>query len=194
MTLTQAIDWEGRYREGRTGWERQGPHPCFLAWRENGALAPPGRVLVPGAGRSEEPLRLAEAGFSVTVVDAAPSAVAVQQERLKGTGGEAFVADLFTWDPPTPFDLIYEQTCLCALPPGLWPDYAARLARWLRPGGRLFALFMQTETEGGPPFHCDLAAMHALFGAELWSWPERLPDPVAHPAIGREQPAILLRR
>ncbi len=194
MSRTQAIDWEGRYRDGRTGWERQGLHPSFIAWRDSGALAPPGRVLVPGAGRSPEPLRLAEAGFGVTIVDAAPSAVAVQQEWLQGTGAEAFVADLFTWEPPAPFDLIYDQTCLCALPPALWPDYAARLARWLRPGGRLFALFMQTGTEGGPPFHCDLAAMRALFGAELWIWPDHLPDLVAHSAIGREQPAILLRR
>ena len=194
MSRTQAIDWEGRYRDGRTGWERQGLHPSFIAWRDSGALAPPGRVLVPGAGRSPEPLRLAEAGFGVTIVDAAPSAVAVQQEWLQGTGAEAFVADLFTWEPPAPFDLIYDQTCLCALPPALWPDYAARLAGWLRPGGQLFALFMQTGTEGGPPFDCDLAVMRRLFPPELWAWPEALPAPVPHPSLRAEQPALLRRR
>src|SRR6478736_685143 len=40
-------------------------------------------------------------------------------------------ADLFAWDPVSPFDAVYDQTCLCALPPGLWPSYARRLHRWL---------------------------------------------------------------
>ena len=198
MSTTQAIDWESKYRAGSTGWERPEPHPAFRAWHAAGAFAPPGRVLVPGAGRSHEPLGLAEAGWDVTVVDVAPSAVAVQQARLAPEGrapmGRALLADLFTWAPEAPFDAIYDQTCLCALPPALWPDYAARLASWLRPGGRLFALFMQTGTEGGPPFDCDLAVMRTLFPPELWAWPEALPAPVPHPSLRAEQPALLRRR
>ncbi len=194
MSETQAVDWEERYRGGATTWERRGLNPAFLGWRELGALAPC-RILVPGAGRSLEPLALAEAGFDVTVVDAAPTAVAAQRARFDRIKAPARVeqADLFAWDPDRPFDAVYDQTCLCALPPALWPNYARRLHRWLRPGGSLFVLFMHMDGPGGPPFHCDLDAMRRLFAAPTWVWPDVLPGRVDHPPFRSEQPAILRR-
>ena len=194
MSETQSVDWEGRYRGGATGWERHGLNPAFLAWRESGELAPC-RILVPGGGRSLEPLALAEAGFDVTVVDAAPSAVATQQARLNRIKVQARVeqADLFAWDPDRQFDAIYDQTCLCALPTALWPNYARRLHRWLRPGGSLFVLFMQTDRTDGPPFHCDLDAMRRLFETPTWIWPGALIGRVEHSPGRSEQPAVLRR-
>lgn len=194
MSATQAVDWEGRYREGTTGWERGGLNPAFLAWRESGTLAPC-RILVPGGGRSLEPLALAEAGFAVTVIDAAPSAVAMQRARLERLQIDASIelADLFTWEPTAPFDAIYDQTCLCALPPKLWPDYAARLRRWLCSDGVLFMLFMQSDRPSGPPFHCDIDAMRHLFAESAWRWPDALPARVVHPSGLAEQPAVLRR-
>lgn len=195
MSETQVIDWERRYREGTTGWERHGLNPALLAWREAGVLAPC-RILVPGGGRSLEPLALAETGFDVTVVDAAQSAVAIQRahfERLK-LAARAEMADLFTWEPDRPFDAVYDQACLCALPPAMWPDYVHRLHRWLLPGARLFILFMQTDGSAGPPFDCDSEAMRALFGPPAWTWPDSLPERIPHPSgRGVEQPALLRR-
>ncbi|MBV9248377.1 MAG: methyltransferase domain-containing protein [Acetobacteraceae bacterium] len=189
---TQAVDWESRYRDGATGWERPGPNPAFLAWREAGLLKPC-RILVPGAGRSIEPLVMAQSGFDVTVVEGAEAAAATQRERFERLALSARVerADLFLWDPDERFDAIYDQTCLCALPPGTWPNYADRLHRWLFPGGSLFVLFMQTETGGGPPFHCDLARMRVLFPDSRWVWTEPLPALIAHSPGRAEQPAIL---
>jgi len=194
MTETQAIDWESRYRAGTAGWELHGLNPTFLASREAGLLAPC-RILVPGGGRSLEPLALAEAGFDVTVVDAAPSAVAAQRalfHRLN-VPARAEQADLLTWEPDGLFDAIYDQTCLCALPPAIWPDYAQRLHRWLRPDGSLFILFIQNRRTDGPPFHCDMGAMRLLFAAPCWTWPATLPPQVAHPLGLSEQPAVLRR-
>jgi hypothetical protein len=196
VPATQTIDWEERFREGTTRWERPALHPAFVDWQENGALAPC-RILVPGAGRSTEPMALAEAGFNVTVVDASPTAIATQRARLERVHMTARVelADLFAWQPPTPFDAVYDQACLCKLPPKLWPDYAARLQSWLRPGGHLFILFMQTGKPDGPPFHCDVAAMCTLFDATHWDWPDTLSAIVPHPSgVGAEQPAVLRRR
>lgn len=194
MSETQAIDWESRYRDGTTGWERRGLNPAFLAWGSTGALAPC-RILIPGGGRSLEPLALAEAGFDVTVVDAAPSAIAMQRAhfgRLK-LPARAEQADLFAWDPDVPFDAVYDQTCLCALPPGLWPTYVRRLHRWLRPDGALFILFMQSNRPNGPPFHCDLGAMRRLFAASAWVWPGTMAPQIEHPSGLAEQPAVLRR-
>jgi hypothetical protein len=180
--------WESRFQEGRTPWERGQLNPAFLAWLASGELAPC-RILVPGAGRSPEPLALLEAGFDVTVVDLAESAVQFQATRL---GPErALQADVTTWFPAEPFDAIYDQTCLCALPPGLWAAYEAQLRRSLRRGGRMFVLLMQTGRDGGPPFNCPVPAMRALFAT--WIWPESLADPVPHGLGTLEQPAVLVR-
>ena len=52
MSETQAIDWESRYRDGATGWERHGLNPAFLAWREYGES---GAVPHPGPRRRPQP-------------------------------------------------------------------------------------------------------------------------------------------
>jgi len=193
--VTQSIDWESRYRDGATGWERAGLNPSFVAWREAGALASC-RILVPGAGRSPEPLALAEAGFDVTLVDLSATATATQRARLERLHVKALVvqADILQWSPAAPFDAIYDQACLCALPPAIWPDYAQRLHRWLRPGGGLYILFMQSTRAGGPPFHCDLTAMRELFPTSAWVWPEALPPVVEHSPGLAEQSAVLRSR
>ena len=193
MNATLATDWQARFEAGRTGWERNGLHPAFLRWRAEGTLAA-GRILVPGAGRSREPAEMARAGFAVTAIDSAPIAIAFQRAALAGTAAVVEQADLLEWQPQAPFDAVYDQTFLCALPPSVWPSYAARLAAWLRPGGVLAVLFMQTHREGGPPFHCDIAQMRALFPPSAWQWPAEPAAPVAHPAGFVEQPAALRRR
>lgn len=191
-TTSQAIDWESRYQSGTTRWERPTLHPAFLAWRASGELAPC-RILVPGAGRSGEPAALVAAGFEVTVLDVAPSAAAAQRARL-GASAHVVEADIFTWQPDAPFDAVYDQACLCALPPALVPDYERRLAQWVRPGGTVFELFMQRDTDGGPPFDCKVSRMREVFAPERWIWPATLPPPVPHPALIDEQPAALRRR
>lgn len=186
-------DWEARFRAERTPWERPTLNSAFVTWRRDGTLSPC-RILVPGAGRSGEPLALALDGFDVTVVDSAPSAIAVQLVRMQAASivPKVFQADLLEWVPDAPFDCIYDQTCLCALPPALWPAYAARLHAWLRPGGMLLLLAMQTGREGGPPYDCPPDAMRVLF-ATGWVWPGHLPDPVPH-SLGQGEIPILLKR
>ena len=180
--------WEARFQEGQTPWERGGPNPAFLAWRRAELLAPC-RILVPGAGRSPEPAALLSVGFDVVALDLADSAVSVQRGRLGAS--RAVQADVTSWLPDAPFDAVYDQTCLCALPPALWPAYEAQLRRWLRPGGRLLILFMQTGRDGGPPFDCPIPAMRALFSS--WAWPGTLAEAVPHGLGTLEQPVVLVR-
>lgn len=178
--------WEGRFQANRTPWERGEINPGFRAWRASGLLTPC-RILVPGAGRSPEPAVLHGAGFDVLTLDLAESAVATQRDRLGAD--RAILGDVTTWNPEKTFDAVYDQTCLCALPPDLWPAYEVQLRRWLRPGGQLFILFMQSGREGGPPFDCPIPAMRSLFSA--WDWPHTLEDGFPHSLGAIEQPAIL---
>lgn len=186
--------WEERYEAGRTGWDRGEASPAARAWIAVGAV-PSGRVLVPGCGNGHEVLELARYGCEVTAVDIAQQPVEALRARLREAGLVADVvqADLMSWRPEQPFDAIYEQTCLCALDPIYRAAYELRLATWLKPGGSLFALFMQTGEDGGPPFDCQLPAMRELFDGARWQWPDEL-GRIPHPNGFHEEAAVLVRR
>src|SRR6185312_2120286 len=177
------IDWESRYRDGATGWERPGLNPAFLSWRENGVLTPC-RILLPGGGRSNEPLAMAESGFDVTVVDLAESAVAAQRGRLERLHVRARVeqANLLEWAAPAPFDAVYDQACLCAAP-----------AQLVEPGRPSIHPVHAEPFRRGPPFHCDMPEMRRLFTPTRWHWPQQLDRAVPHSAGREEQPAVLER-
>lgn len=181
MKYDKAAHWNAKYLEGIPGWDRQGASAALHDWLNSGALSPCA-ILVPGCGRGHEVVELAQRGFSVTALDIAPAALDFLQKELVQAGlhAELVLGDVHDWQPATPFDAIYEQTCLCALPPVEWPAYEAQLYNWLRPGGQLYALFMQTGQEGGPPFHCALPEMHTLFAAQRWLWPNDTAREVAH--------------
>ena len=119
------------------------------AWLAAGALKPC-RILVPGCGSGYEVAALAKAGFDVTGLDFAPVAIARTRQLLEAANlkAELVEADALTWRPARAYDAIYEQTCLCALYPDDWRAYADQLYEWIRPGGRLFALFVQMLRPG----------------------------------------------
>ncbi len=167
-------DWERRYEENSTRWERGSLSPAFTQWQANGQFDGLRHIIIPGCGRSPEPLAFAKMGMQVSALDFAPSAAIFQRDAFAGADlrGQIEPADVLLWQPQTPADAVYDQTCLCALTPAVWADYEAQIRRWLTPGGRAFMLFMQTDKPGGPPFHCDLEAMRALFSTAHWQWPD----------------------
>jgi len=169
-------DWEKRYQSGDTGWDRGGVSPALQQWLTKGVLKPC-RTLIPGCGRGHEVVQLARRGFSVTAVDIAPSAIRHLEQELANAGLKADVVcgDLFEFEAASPFDAVYEQTCLCAIEPEQRAAYENKLHAWLKPGGMLLALLMQTGQSGGPPFHCDLLKMRQLFPETRWIWPELEP-------------------
>jgi len=183
--MRQPHEWEARYLEGSIGWDRGGVNPALNHWLDCGEMAC-GSIVLPGCGRGFEVVQLARLGFAVTALDFAPSAVQFVETALAANHlmAEVVAADVLLWQPAAPVDAVYEQTCLCALPPESWVAYATQLHQWLRPGGSLFALFMQTGDEGGPPFHCDLLAMRRLFPDARWQWPSDGPL-LSHHRSGR---------
>lgn len=186
--------WQARYDQGQTGWDRGGESPALVRLLATGDLCPC-RILVPGCGRGHEVVALSKAGFDVTGVDFAVAAVEAVRAHLASDDLAADIvqSDLFAYRPDRPFEAIYEQTCLCALPPERWAEYEQRLATWLIPGGRLFAAFMQTDSTDGPPFACRPEAMRDLFAAHRWEWPDQL-EPEEHPTGLVELTGVLRRR
>jgi SAM-dependent methyltransferase len=202
MTGPTSEFWQDRFVAHNTPWDRGAPNPQLAAWLDSKALEPC-RILVPGCGSGHEVAVLAQRGFDVTALDYAPAAIALTKERIERDGARATLveADALTWQAPARFDAIYEQTCLCALHPDRWRRYADRLAEWLAPRGSLFALFMQVSrpgaTEGlieGPPYHCDINAMRALFPEAQWGWPAPPYARVPHPRNKWTELAVVLAR
>ena len=193
--------WDQRFAEGNTPWDRGEANPQLAVWLAAGELKPC-RILIPGCGAGHEVAVLAKAGFDVTALDYSPEAIARTRKRLDEAKLKAFVveADALAWQPDRPFDAIYEQTCLCALYPDQWRAYADQLHRWLKPSGKLFALFVQMLRPGaaegkieGPPYHCDIHAMRALFPASRWAWPKPPYPRTTHPR-GLAELAVVLER
>ena len=186
--------WDEKYRANTTPWDRGETSPALHAWLGTGVLKP-GSILIPGCGRGHEAVDLARRGFRVTALDISPTALQHLQAQLAQAGVQAELVcdDVLTWQPPTPFDALYEQTCLCALDPEQWPRYEQQLHAWLKPGGQLLALFMQTDKDGGPPYHCAMPAMRELFPAIRWHWPELAVAEVPHTNGLHELATILTR-
>ena len=158
---------------------------------------------MPGCGAGHEVEGLARAGFDVVGVDYTAAAVARTRSRLAAAGLAATVvqSNVLTWQPDSPLDAVYEQTCLCALHPDHWQAYAAQVLRWLRPGGLLCALWMQAPRPGAaeglienPPYHGDIHAVRALFPAAHWDWPPPPYKRVPHPLGPTELAVTLVRR
>jgi methyl halide transferase len=194
--------WEERFQSGHTPWDRGEVSPQLAAWLASGVLKPC-RILVPGCGAGYEVAVLAAGGFDVTAVDYAREGIVRTRQRLAAAKASALLVetDLLAWQPERAFDAIYEQTCLCALYPDQWREYADLLYHWLVPGGRLYALFMQSLRLGagegeiqGPPYHCDINAMRALFPEPRWAWPKPPYPRTTHPAGFNELAVILVRR
>lgn len=175
-------DWEQRYHEGKTGWDRGEASPALAQWMQTKQI-PQAEVLVPGCGNGHEIADLVRYGCHVTAVDIALPPIERLNTQLTALNLTANVvhADLLHWQPQQTFDAVYEQTCLCALNPTEWQEYEQRLFNWIKPGGKLFALFMQTGKEGGPPFDCPIIDMRSLFDSQRWRWSDNPDLDVPHP-------------
>lgn len=165
----QAAFWDERFAAGFTPWDAGGVPAAFLRWVQ--ALGPGAgrRVLVPGCGAAYEVAALDAAGFAVTAIDYAAAAVALARRVLGDALADRTLrqADFFSFEA-APFDFIYERAFVAALPPALWPQWAARCAQLLSPGGRMAGLFVVEDEipapRRGPPFATTRAELQALLG------------------------------
>jgi SAM-dependent methyltransferase len=193
LRLPDAAAWNARYETGHTPWDLGRAPPALL--RLLGEIGPARlRVLVPGAGRGHDAFAWAEAGHDVTALDFAPLAVAALGAGAaeRGLRVRALEADVLAPPPDLlgAFDAVWEQTCLCAIPPSRWPDYVRAIAGTLVPGGMLFALLWSHGMAGGPPWDVREDDVRRLFPPAFEI--ERI-DPVPDSLRGREILARLRR-
>jgi SAM-dependent methyltransferase len=119
-------------------------------------------VLIPGCGNGYELVCMGEAGWDASAIDFSPAAVRRARDLVGRWAPQVVEADFFAWQPPRPLDLIYERAFLCAMPPAMWPQVAARWAQLLAPGGELAGFFFFGSAPKGPPFGIARSALEAL--------------------------------
>lgn len=158
--------WSLRYAAGKTPWDLHGvPEPLhrFLARSRTG-----GSVLIPGCGSGYEVHAFHDAGYDVTALDFSPVAIQQAQQVLGPLAKNVQLGDFFAYRfEDRRFDLIYERTFLCSMPPVRWPDYAARMDELLAPGGHLVGTFLYGQTSDPPPFPMSEGQAADLFGARF---------------------------
>lgn len=158
--------WEADYVGGTDGWDLGGPNPVFKRLAA-GRRFPPGRMLVPGAGRGHDAREFARHGFQVTAVDFSPTAVK-EMKRLSDPDAPIDVVqdDLFALPRQLngTYDYVLEYTCFCAIDPARRREYADLVERLLKPSGLFIDLaFPLDGRPGGPPFATTEAEILGLF-------------------------------
>ena len=163
--------WEELYRKGETNWDKGEASPGLVDFLAQNPGLPKGSVLVPGCGTGHDVRAWAGAGFEATGFDLAPSGVELARKRTTEAGlNAAFRQGDFLRDEPFQrFDYLFEHTLFCAIQPSERPLYAAAAGRWLKPDGRLVAVFYLIPDTEGPPFGSTREGIRAVFaeGFEL---------------------------
>lgn len=154
--------WETRYRDHVTPWEAGAVPPRLQRFVHE--IEPGARILIPGCGSGYEAFLLSEAGFDVLAIDFSEAAVALAKSNLGRYADRVQLADFFTFDAGTGFDVMIERAFLCALPPQMRPDYARRSAELVRPGGQLTGFWFFDDTPRGPPFGIGEVELQTLLG------------------------------
>lgn len=151
MELTAEF-WNQRYESGETGWDIG--HPSTPIKEYIDSLTDKSiRILIPGAGNAYEAEYMHQQGFiNVHVLDISKRAVELFKSRVPDFPSEHLIhCDFF--EHHGEYDLIFEQTFFCALPPDLRLNHAEKMRDLLSDSGKLAGvMFNFPLEEKGPPW------------------------------------------
>src|SRR5262249_49103687 len=127
-------DWENRYQTGDMPWEKGEASPGLVDFLQTHPTLPRGTVCVPGCGTGHDVRAWAQAGFTTSGFDIAPSAIKLAKEKTQAAGLTATfeLSDFLKNTPPVPFDWLFEHTLFCAINPAERDEYVRAVLRWLK--------------------------------------------------------------
>src|SRR5215467_3886884 len=151
--------WLSRWAENRIGFHKPDVNPLLTRFFPLIAK-PPGRVLVPLCGKSEDLIWLAQSGYDVTGVELSDKAaeafvsehqltVTVQDEppftvrrigRIEFLTGDFF--DLNS-DVRGRFDAVYDRAALIAFPADRRTQYTRKMQSLIAPGGHVLLITLE---------------------------------------------------
>ncbi|MEM0913808.1 MAG: class I SAM-dependent methyltransferase [Planctomycetota bacterium] len=178
--LADQIDYyRARADEYDQWWRREGRYDRGEAnarWHDQAAeveaaldaASPTGDVLEIACGTGWWTQRLARHADRLTVVDAAPEALALCRQRC-GPGVDYVQADLFAWRPERVYDFVFFSFWLSHVPDQRFDAFWDAVRGALRPGGRAFVVDSLPAPESR-------AKDHAVADPEAWTQRRRLND------------------
>ena len=182
--------WEACYETEMDNWDLGGPTPVF---ERIASEIPKGRICVIGCGRGYDAVTFAKAGFEVTAIDFAQTAVLASRENARKQEVEMTVLREDFFDLPDElhdqFDYVLEYTCFCAISPERRFEYDRVIWQLLKPEGKLLGLFFPLDKnvdEGGPPWGVNISELHALFSLHWNLESEEMPKESIEPRADRE--------
>jgi SAM-dependent methyltransferase len=191
-------DWNDCYHRSETPWEKGKPTPVLADVMARHEPLFHGRVLVPGCGMGHDARWLADHGMKVTGADIAPLAIEKAKQLDAGHRVDFRLADLFALpeDMRGAFDLVWEHTCLCALPLEMRTQYVRAVKSALKADGVVAGVFYMNPDmdpgEEGPPFGISVEELEKLWGDAGFevvdSW---VPTVGYEGRIGRERAMVL---
>ncbi|MFE3743194.1 class I SAM-dependent methyltransferase [Streptomyces sp. NPDC059134] len=133
---------EDYYRDGRPPWDSGVTPPELVALVEGSGALMPGQALELGCGTGTNAVYLARKGWRVAAVDLVDRAVRQAREKAAAAGVDVPVVcgDATRLDEvglPGPYDLFFDLSCYCGIPPHRRDAYAAGLTERAAPGARL---------------------------------------------------------
>lgn len=191
-------DWNACYRDDNTPWDKGLPTPVLAEVLARHGEVFQGKALVPGCGLGHDARALADHGLTVTGGDIAPLAIEKAQALDVKHRVSFQLMDVFSPSPEFrgAFDLVWEHTCLCALPIALRTRYVQGVKAMLKPGGVVAGVFFinpeMDPGEEGPPFGISVEDLVKLWKDEgfevLDSW---VPEAGYPGRVGRERAMVL---
>jgi len=139
----------GRYDRGadnRHEWQRQvsALDAALTAFDATGDVL----ELAGGTGWWTE--RLAGTAARLTVVDASPETLALSRERVGRSDVDYVVADVFEWQPPRRYDVVFFSFWLSHVPRTRFSRFWQLVRSSLQPGGRVFLIDNRTDPIADP--------------------------------------------
>lgn len=133
---------EDFYRDGEPPWDSGITPPELVALVEGPGALRPGQALELGCGTGTNAVYLARHGWRVSAVDLVDRAVRQAREKAAAAGADVTVlcGDATRLDEvgaPGPYDLFFDLSCYCGIPPHRRDAYAAGLTERAAPGARL---------------------------------------------------------
>jgi demethylmenaquinone methyltransferase/2-methoxy-6-polyprenyl-1,4-benzoquinol methylase len=101
-------------------------------------FGPSGRVLELACGTGIWTRELARYATSLTLVDSSPEVLAINAERVQHPHVSRIQADLFSWQPPQRYDVVFFSFWLSHVPPAAFERFWVFVADCLDGGGRAF--------------------------------------------------------
>lgn len=102
------------------------------------AFQPAGDVLEFACGPGTWTTRLVKHADTVTCVDASPEMLAAAERRVGSDNVRFERADIFTWRPSQPYDVVFFGFWLSHVPPERFEAFWSLVADCLKPEGRVF--------------------------------------------------------